>query len=87
MIVRACAVLQFANKVSIIRAIKPEASVVLSDFKKEYTLSVGGLLGQTDFGFVNGSDQYTSDPNAFQFSSYQVFLNPANFAPSTLPST
>jgi hypothetical protein len=55
---------------SIIRGIKPEAIIELNDQK----LEIGGLHGQVEYGYLLAAqlDSLASNPDAFQFSSYDT---------------
>lgn len=63
---------------SIIRAIKPEAMVVLDGHKYE----VGGLLGQVEYAYLVKAwiDSMSSNPNAFLFRRYEVSKTKERFA-------
>ena len=62
---------------TVIRGVKPEAIVEIDG--KRY--SVGGLLGQPDYGFLNPSwlEQMTADPEGFQFAGFEVGSTRARF--------
>lgn len=55
---------------SIIRAVKPEAIIEIDGQRYE----IGGLHGQVEYGYLltRWIDSLTSNPNAFQFESFQV---------------
>ncbi|UCF16924.1 MAG: hypothetical protein JSW59_05585, partial [Phycisphaerales bacterium] len=55
---------------SIIRGIKPEATVELDGRKYD----IGGLDGQIEYGYLRASkvDSFTANPDAFRFRSYET---------------
>ena len=62
---------------TVIRGVKPEAIVEIDG--KRY--SVGGLLGQPDYAFLNPAwlGQMTSDPEGFEFVGFEVGATRARF--------
>ena len=63
---------------SILRGVKPEAAVEIGGRR----FNVGGLVGQIEYAYLRPEwvDSFTSDPNAFQFVSYEVGKTEARFA-------
>jgi len=63
---------------TIIRGVKPEAMLRLDGEDKH----VGGLLGQPDYAYLQMEwvDDLTSDPEAFQFTGYEVGMTKERFA-------
>ncbi len=63
---------------SVLRGVKPEASVELDGQR----FDVGGLAGQIEYAYLRPEwiDSFTADPNAFAFVDYEVGEPQARFA-------